>query len=97
MASVSEKLEKRIRENFVLASSEEYAVLRFDELEVGDKYIALPTPGDNSGNGGFRTSYFIFVKTNPVEFKNSTKNALRLDDGVSSYSPSSMPVIKLKD
>lgn len=34
----------------------------FGELEVGDKFIALPVDGDDHGHGGWKGLCWIFVK-----------------------------------
>lgn len=35
----------------------------FCELKIGQKFIALPEPGDNHGHGGFKESSYLFMKT----------------------------------
>jgi len=42
-----------------------FETLVFCELEVGDKFISLPYPGDNSGHGGLRQYHWLFKKTSP--------------------------------
>lgn len=37
--------------------------LRFGELEISQKFIFLPFPGDNAGQQGFKIAYRIFTKT----------------------------------
>lgn len=39
-----------------------FKTITFEELQVGDRFIKLPVPGDNDGRGGFREMQYIFVK-----------------------------------
>lgn len=40
-----------------------FETMTFGELKVGQKFIWLPEPGDNSGHGGLRGKHYIFTKT----------------------------------
>ncbi len=40
-----------------------FETLSFWELEVEQRFISLPQPGDNTGHGGFRGAGCIFTKT----------------------------------
>lgn len=40
-----------------------FVTLTFGELKVGQKFIGLPVPGDNSGHGGFKKGSYLFIKT----------------------------------
>jgi hypothetical protein len=62
--------------------------LTFGELQTGDHFIAFPTPGDNSGHGGYLGTSYIFKKI-------STKEATRSCDGSPSSTPSSTPVLRV--
>src|SRR5262245_5793338 len=42
---------------------EYFQPLTFGELLVDQKFICLPTPGDNDGHGGFRGVHFVLTKT----------------------------------
>lgn len=66
--------------------------LTYGELEVGDRFIALPKPGDDSGHGGFRGSHYIFMKIEGAE----VNRAVRQKNGVVSNMPDSMPIIKVE-
>jgi hypothetical protein len=61
----------------------------FGELRTGQKFIALPEPGDNKGHGGFKEAYHLFIKT-------SDEQAVNNRTGVTSTIPSSMFVIIVK-
>jgi hypothetical protein len=73
-------------------------------LRIGDKYIAFPLPGDNDGHGGYRRTEHIFQKiekcTKCPIFGQSVidvpVNAVRMKDGILSYAPDSMPVIRVE-
>ena len=74
-------------------------VLRFKDLKVGDWFIFMPSPGDDSGHGGFKGAHHIFIKTMPFpneflpEFE---QNAIMLASGNFSSMPPNMPVICVK-
>lgn len=73
-----------------------FEVLTFGELGIGQKFISLPRPGDNSGHGGFRGAHNLFAKTlQKAEMKYGTPHgsATNVKRGVSSDFPDSMPVI----
>ena len=36
--------------------------LTFGELKLGDKFIAFPLPGDDSGHGGYKGGHVLFYK-----------------------------------
>ena len=59
-------------------SANSFEVLTFRELEVGDKFITLPSPGDNNGHGGFKRIHRIFCKLNN---KRNSGNAVALSSG----------------
>jgi hypothetical protein len=77
-----------------------FETLTFGELEVGQRFISLPQPGDNSGHGGFRGAHGILTKTDqraPQEAPDlpygiPTGRAVG-SRGVPSSCPDSMPVI----
>ena len=39
-----------------------FEALTFADLEIGDKFIEFPYPGDNHGHGGFLNGGYLFVK-----------------------------------
>jgi len=49
------------------------AVMRFKDLSTGEKFVFVPMPGDDSGQGGLKGPHYVFVKT-------SAKSAARLFD-----------------
>lgn len=83
----------------------EYAeedLLTLRELKEGERFIAVPTPGNNhDGHGGLKKETFIFVKTRPFQAHGivagesviSDENAIRIFDGMPSNMPPDMPVI----
>lgn len=89
------RLAKSIMEQFAGMSAECYLPLTFGELEIGDRYIGIPLPGDNSGHGGFRGTYNVFKKIRR-DFNPDRPNALRISDRVKTYNPAEMAVIKLR-
>jgi hypothetical protein len=66
--------------------------LTFGDLERGDKFIAFPTPGDNSGHGGYKGGYVLFFKWPLIEGGFCGKN---FSHGTFSDFPDSMEVIKI--
>lgn len=63
--------------------------LTFGELAVGEKFIILPSPGDEDGHGGFRGAYLIFTKS-------EQHGAVGERSGFTSETPSDMYVIRVK-
>jgi len=59
-------LATRTKEKFSLDIAEFYEPLAFSELSIGDRFVALPFPGDNSGHGGFKQIHYVFMKTEKV-------------------------------
>ena len=52
-----------LRKSFVDESDEAFEPLTFGELAVGEHFIWFPSPGDNTGHGGFRGTSWVFEKT----------------------------------
>lgn len=87
-------IEKLIKEEWSELPKEAFEVLTFGELEIGDRYIALPLPGDNEGHGGFRGTSYIFQK---VEVQSSKYNSKKLSGSYAfSCMPDGMAVIKVE-
>jgi len=63
--------------------------LTFGELEVNDKFIAFPTPGDDDGHGGYKGVHFIFRKVSDYE-------SVKEKYGTLSFMPKTMAVIKVE-
>jgi len=82
---------RTLKERFVEKPAELFECLTFGELEAGDKFIALPIPGDNEGHGGFRIAHNVFVKINSAPKQNATE----LKRGILSTMSDLTPVIKL--
>jgi len=68
-----------VRKEWVDAPNSWCEPLTFRDLEVGDRFILMPLPGDNSGHGGFLNGSYLFKK-NSSELEILT--AIRLIDGV---------------
>lgn len=60
---MASKTASRLKADWMEMPGECFEPLTFGELKVGQKFIGLPYPGDNSGHGGFRSAYYIFTKT----------------------------------
>lgn len=79
-----------------------FETLTFGELAVGQKFIALPLPGDNGGHGGLRGVYFILTKTrHSVSSEFGMPYVKPYGQAVNSRSivsncPHSMPVIRVE-
>lgn len=78
-----------------------FKTLTFGELTVGQKFICLPSPGDNQGHGGLRAAHYLFIKTDMhvtdaapgLRYGIPTGRAINVTRGVPSDFPDSMPVI----
>lgn len=57
------KIGKLIKSDWMRMPDDHFEPLTFGELEINQKFIILPSPGDNIGHGGFRGAYQLFVKT----------------------------------
>ncbi len=60
------RLGESLRNSFVKAVPVHCEPLTFGDLPVGSKFIFFPTPGDNSGHGGFLNGSYIFMKINHI-------------------------------
>jgi hypothetical protein len=70
--------------------------LEFGDLAVGDKYISLPIPGDNSKPGsGFKNTYSLLQKIQLIE-ESHEYNSVELKTGRPIHSPQDLPVIKIE-
>ena len=56
----------KIKETWVKLPEEYFTPLTFGELPIGQKFIVLPEPGDNQGQGGFRQANYLFIKYIPL-------------------------------
>lgn len=55
--------------------------LTFDDLEVGEKFIVMPFPGDNAGHGGLLDAFHVFMKVRPYSNKLvGRRNCVRILD-----------------
>jgi|GEM_PF-7065395 len=66
--------------------------LTFKDLNIGEKFISFPTPGDNSGHGGFLGAYWMLKK---IKTGAKGENAIRVFDGSASLLPDEFLVIKI--
>lgn len=69
--------------------------LKFKDLKDGEIFIVFPSPGDNSGHGGYLGTHHMFQKTDNPE-DGSDNNVLRLRDDVYSKFSDNMPVLLIK-
>lgn len=67
----------------------------FGDLRKGDRFIAMPFPGDNEGNGGLLGGHHLFMKTNFIASGDLSTNAVRLSDGSCSHLTDDLLVIKI--
>jgi len=89
-----------------MMSAENCAPLTFRDLQVGQKFICFPEPGDNQGHGGLKSAHFLFEKTlQQIPNENGVAvyhpkcphgRSKRLIDGVINDIPLSMLVILVK-
>ncbi len=52
---------------------EHYEALTFADLQPGDMFIGLPTPGDNKRHSGFLRTHRIFIKDSSEVFRLTDK------------------------
>ena len=84
-------LGREVREEWVKAQDICCEPLNFSDLDIGDMFILMPMPGDNSGHGGLLGGSYLFRKTNPEPIPDihlysplspcRFSNALRINDG----------------
>lgn len=70
-----------LRNLWLNATPSDCEPLTFGELNVGDKFIGIPVPGDNNGHGGLRGGYHLFCKTESARstyFPLGERNAVKL-------------------
>lgn len=84
------RLGYELKGEWASASATDCESLIFTDLKSGDKFIAMPCPGDNSGHGGLLSGGHLFIKIYPVTTINEGPvsiicNAIRLIDGVPIY------------
>lgn len=88
------KKEKDLKLLFMEEPFENYGTLEFKDLKIGDKYIALPVPGDNQRHVGFVKPYYIFEK---IDKRDDLRyNSKRLKDNLLTKIPEKMPIIKIE-
>ena len=75
--------------------AEFFEATTFGELAVGDRFIALPVPGDNHGHGGFLGVTYLYKKIHRCQPYGSAVNAIRLIDAAWTCNPDGMPVLKI--
>ena len=63
-------LGREVREEWVKAQDICCEPLNFSDLDIGDMFILMPMPGDNSGHGGLLGGSYLFRKINPEPVSN---------------------------
>ena len=90
-------LGEKVREQWVSASNLECEPLTFGDLSVGDKFIAMPSPGDNGGHGGLLGGSYLFMKIRPIHDKYGLiQNSACLLHGTIKGYPDSRFVLKIE-
>lgn len=77
--------------------------LTFKDLDIGDKFIAMPVAGDNRGHGGFKGAHYLFMKVNVSSAHNKrtisgfgeVHNAVNISTGTVLEMMESIEVIKI--
>ena len=82
---------------------EKSEILQFKDLKIGDKFIVMPVPGDDSGRGGFKETHWILQKTAEAKesigsdgYKYFPENTIRLVGGNPISDVPEMWVIKIE-
>lgn len=91
----------RLRQEWLNAHDVECEPLTFGDLQKGDKFISMPSPGDNSGHGGFLNGSYLFMKTDLVTHstpfsKSLPANSIRLSDGSPTHCHDTMWILKIE-
>lgn len=96
-------LPRDLKNDWMKMSEDYFEFLAFGELEVGDKFIGIPEPGDNSGHGGLRGTHYLFIKTDEkvtqigeVPYAKPHTIAVKLKDGAISHFGDDIIVIKVE-
>lgn len=80
---------RELKKEWVEMSAECFEPLTFRDLKVGEKFIYLPSPGDNHGHGGLRSGSYVFQKIEPAKYRPSWATpqglAIKCLNGSSSY------------
>ena len=72
--------------------------LRFRNLRIGDKFIMMPSPGDDHGHGGFKGGTFVFIKIKGAQdplYRDGEKNNAKNLHGILSTFPRDCYVIRV--
>lgn len=89
----------RLRGDLGRLDKECFDVLTFGELNVGDRFIAFPSPGDNSGHGGYLRGSYLFEKINgndrTADGLGIVDNSKRVKDQELSHIPAGMWIYKI--
>ncbi|MFA7298058.1 MAG: hypothetical protein WC010_00205 [Candidatus Absconditabacterales bacterium] len=106
MAEIEKKKKKNIvasekaielKRNLMHMPTEDYEYLTFGELAIGNLFIYFPSPGDNSGHGGFKKIHYMFTKIAVKDKKSPEKKdhgkATKWNNDTDHEFPNSMPVI----
>lgn len=88
----------KLRYKWLEATPIECEPLTFGDLKRGERFIVIPSPGDNSGHGGLLDGAWIFMKIDPdlARLGRAISNAIRLVDGVKSHISLDMWVYKVQ-
>lgn len=92
-------LGKSLKKIWHEAANFESIPLTFGELEEGNKFIALPSPGDENGHGGLKGTFNIFIKIAVIVHPSPpthTTNAFRVCDGSVNYFEDGFFVIQIR-
>ncbi len=69
--------------------------LTFEELDPGNRFIAFPRDGDDSGHGGYRSGQRLFEKLAEDDGNALEPNAVAVNTETKSHMPASMPVLRI--
>lgn len=61
--SMASGIASRLKKEWTEMPVECFEPLTFGELKVGQRFISLPQPGDNSGHGGLKGTHYVSIKT----------------------------------
>lgn len=89
------RLGEELKQEWDRASATDCEPLLLGDLKMGDKFIAMPSPGDNHGHGGLLGGSHLFIKGEKIYRPRFTNRCTCVCDGTSTLLPDIMFIIKI--
>lgn len=84
-----------LKQKWASASATDCEPLTFGDLQRGDRFIVMPSPGDNSGHGGLLGDSVLFIKTDKICHPEFPMNCLWIYNGTPVFILDNQLVIKI--